>query len=80
MMETFDKQAAYRAVERLIQLSHETGIMVHVEAAVALHDRYGVDAETLVMLGEAAGTCPDALALLDNGLPVEYVLAMGRAR
>lgn len=42
--------------------------------------RYGLGMDTILSLGEAAGTCSAALALLDSGMPVEYILAMGNAQ
>lgn len=45
-----------------------------------MSSRYDCDLKTAMGLGEAAGTLSDALQLLDDGMPTDYILAMGEAR
>lgn len=42
-----------------------------------MRQRYFLSNEMAMSLGDAAGKCSTALALLDEGLPVDYILAMG---
>lgn len=41
--------------------------------------RYGLGMDTILTLGEAAGKCSTALRLLNDGMPVDYILALGEA-
>lgn len=49
-------------------------------AAWSLVDEYGFDAARTYQLSQAAGSAEKVLTLLENGVPAEYVLAMGGAR
>lgn len=41
--------------------------------------RYGLGMDTILSLGEAAGKCSTALRLLNDGMPADYILALGEA-
>lgn len=45
-----------------------------------MRDWHEVDTNVALLLVGAAGGHLEALALLDNGLPVDYILAMGENR
>lgn len=49
----------------------------YMQALRALKSRHGLDTDTIVSLIQAVDTPAKALELLDDGLPAEYVLAMG---
>lgn len=49
-------------------------------AAWTLVDEYGFDAARIFQLSRAAGSAEKVLALLESGVPAEYVLAMGGVR
>lgn len=57
---------------------NEEGI-VYAQAIHELVHRYGLDPDTTVAISQSAGGAVEALAFLDEGFPVEYVLAMGGA-
>lgn len=70
----------YRAVRRAARLHGlEENTRVYERVVGEMTARYGLGLDTILSLGEAAGTCSGALALLDSGMPVEYILAMGGA-
>lgn len=56
----------------------------YVAYAQAVHElvhRYDLDPDMVVAISEAAAGGPqEALSMLDQGMPVEYVLAMGETR
>lgn len=41
--------------------------------------RYGLGMDTILSLGEAAGKCSTALRLLNDGMPTDYILALGES-
>lgn len=55
---------------------NEEGI-AYAQAIHELVHRYGLDPDTTVAISTGQGGPQEALALLDDGFPVEYVLAMG---
>lgn len=57
---------------------NEEGI-AYAQAIHELVHRYALDPDTTVAISAGPGGPQEALALLDDGFPVEYVLAMGGA-
>lgn len=45
-----------------------------------MKDWHGVDTNVALRLVETAGGHLEALAFLDSGMPVDYILAMGESR
>lgn len=58
-------------------LSTVEGLEKYVRAGWELAERHGCDPERIRELSQAAGTAGEALKMLDEGMPIEYVLAMG---
>lgn len=71
-----DAAKMYRAS---VLSEREGGSEAYRHAVSEMMSRHGLDMDAVLLLGEAAGGCPAALRLLDEGFPVEYIAAMGGA-
>lgn len=81
---TFDIRAAQRidhgaAIRAGILAEKEGGHTAYHRVVTEMMNRYQLDIDTVVSLGEAAGTLSAALRLLNDGMPADYVLALGEA-
>lgn len=56
----------------------EEGI-AYAQAVHEMVHRYELDPDTVVLISQSAGGAIEALAFLDRGMPVEYIVAMGGA-
>lgn len=73
-----EENRAARRASRLVKL--EDSYDIYDNTVNEMTFRYGLGLDIILSLGEAAGKCSVALALLDDGMPVEYVLAMGEGQ
>lgn len=62
---------------RAKRLRYQDGDAVYEQAVMAMMLLYELDMETILALGEAAGKCSTAVRLLKEGMPTDYILAMG---
>lgn len=69
--------SVYRNALRAKQLANRDGAELYDCVVAAMTARYGLDMDTILSLGEAADKCSTALRLLDDGMPTDYILAMG---
>lgn len=63
--------------EETVPLILSEGGVAYVLAIHELVDQYDFDADTLAGICEAAGGPENALELLGNGVPAEFILSMG---
>lgn len=62
---------------RAKSLALRDGIDLYDCVVAEMTARYGLGMDAILSLGEAAGKCSTALRLLDDGMPADYILAMG---
>ena len=71
-----DVAKTYRAYALSVR---EGDSLAYRHAVSEMMSRHNLDMDAVLLLGEAAGGCPTALKLLDEGFPAEYIAAMGGA-
>lgn len=65
---------------RAKSLAYRDGYELYDRVVAEMTVRYGLDMDAILSLGEAAGKCSTALRFLDDGIPSDYILAMGEER
>lgn len=69
--------------ENIVDPTHPIRLTMSEEGiayAQRIHElvhRHGLDPDTIVLVCDAAGGSEEALFLLDEGFPIEYIIAMG---